>query len=201
MSEAVTETVSITSEAKPVTESKPEDVKFDDAQQRRVNDLIAAERKRTEEATATRIKTEADEAKRKADAEAQRKRDEEAGKFDAVRQSLEEERDAVKASLDAATTELDALRAYVKADVTAVTKQVKDAKDSPAAAALLDFYPGDDADSQTLLRWAEKAKARMPEIEGATARTSNGPNPKPATGHFDKDAAAAEMRRKGTFRI
>lgn len=101
---------------------------------------------------------------------------------------LAEKRDAdlTKAAtdLESATTELETLRTYVSGDVAAITKSVKDAKDSPAAKALLDFYPGDDASALELLAWAQKAKPRLTELDTATTTTRGaGPNPKPAGNH------------------
>lgn len=103
-------------------------------------------------------------------------------------QELAEKRDAdlqtATKTLESATTELETLRTYVSGDVAAITKAVKDAKDSPAAKALLDFYPGDDASALELLAWAAKAKPRLAELDTTTATTRGaGPNPKPAGTH------------------
>lgn len=100
-------------------------------------------------------------------------------------QELAEKRDAdlqtATKTLETATTELETLRGYVSGDVAAITKAVKDAKDSPAARALLDFYPGDDASALELLAWAQKAKPRLTELDTTTTTTRGaGPNPKPA---------------------
>ncbi len=103
-------------------------------------------------------------------------------------QELAEKRDAdlqtATKTLESVTTELETLRGYVSGDVTAITKAVKDAKDSPAAKALLDFYPGDDASALELLAWAQKAKPRLTELDTTTTTTRGaGPNPKPAGKH------------------
>lgn len=176
----------------PPADPKTDEVKFDDKQQAKVNDLIAAERKRTEESTESRLKAEADESKRKADADAQRKRDADAGEFDKVRQSLEGERDTVKASLDAATAELDALRAYATADIKTALK------DLPKA--LLAFDPGDDAPIQARLDWLTKAKASAAELGGERQR-GNGPDKKPGGGGFDLQAEIAKARQRGNYRV
>lgn len=98
--------------------------------------------------------------------------------------SLTGERDGLKA-------ERDALAEYVKADVAAITKAVKDAKDNPAAKALLDFYPGDDADPTALLAWAAKAKPRLGELDKVTVRGS-GQDPKPGGKNIDEKQAAQQ---------
>jgi len=176
---------------------KPEEVTFDDKQQAKVNALLAAERKRTEEATATRLKTEREEADRTAQAEAERKKQAEAGQFDEVKRSIETERDGFKTRAETAEAEREKLAEYVKSDIATVTKTVKDAKDSPAAKVLMRYYPGDDADPLALLDWAQNAKASLPEIEKETALPGNGPNPKPAGTAIDTEAdkrARAAMR-------
>jgi len=121
-------------------------------------------------------------------------------------QELAEKRDAdlqtATKTLESANGELETLRTYVSGDVESITKAVKAAKDSPAAKALLDFYPGDDGSALELLAWAQKAKPRLSELDTTNATTRGaGPNPKPATGHFDKDAALARARQTGKYSI
>ncbi len=118
---------------------------------------------------------------------------------------LAEKRDAdltkTATDLTTATTELETLRTYVSGDVEAIVKQVKDAKDSPAAKALLDFHPGDDATATELLAWAQKAKPRLAELTD-TKETSrgNGPNPKPAGNHqINIDQEVKTAKRRGSY--
>ena len=134
-------------------------------------------------------KTARDTTKELADLKAARAQEDEAkAKEQGKWQELAEKRDAdlqtATKTLESATTELETLRTYVSGDVEAITKSVKDAKDSPAAKALLDFYPGDDASALELLVWAQKAKPRLSELDTTTTTTrGNGPNPRPAGNH------------------
>lgn len=138
------------------------------------------------------------EAQKRADAEAaeQGKWKELAEKRDADLTTVTTDRDTIKA-------EADTLRKYVTDDIAGVTKQVKDLKDNPSAKALLSFHPGDDASVTQLLDWAAKAKALLPDLveETRPTTTGNGPNPKPATGTFNRDAAIEKARQSGRFRI
>jgi hypothetical protein len=149
---------------------KPDDVKFDAAQQQKVNDLIAAARKKAEEDTAAKFKTDADEAKKKADAEAQRKKDQESGEFEKVRTSVEAERDTIAAERDTIKSENEVLVAYFTADYTAALKDLPDY--------VKEFVPADDASFATKSEWLTKAKAAAAKYEKANPR-GNGPNPKP----------------------
>lgn len=158
----------------------PKKVEFTPEQNEWIGNKIAYELKKAQE----KRDAEDAEAKKKAEAEAERKKQEAAGQFDEVKQSLESERDAAVRERDSLKTERDALADYVKADVAAVTKAVKDAKDSAAAKALLDFYPGDDAEPTTLLAWAGKAKSRLGEISKQSPR---GNREDPPPGRLPKD--------------
>ncbi len=138
----------------------------------------------------------------------QREADETKAKEDGKWQELAETREATLTTTtgerDTLKAELETLRGYVTSDIAGITKQVKDLKDDPAAKALLDFHPGDDASPAQLLAWAAKAKARLPEIAEAQSRTStpvNGPNPKPATGAFDRESAIQRAKSSGRYTI
>jgi len=179
---------------KPKPDEKPEEVAFDDRQQAKVNALLAAERKKAEEDTAARLKTKADEDRRKAEADAQRKKDEDAGEFDKVKNTLISERDTAQSDLTAATTELETLRAHVNADIEAATKD-------DAFKPFLRFDPGADAPIADRLKWLKEAKAGIADLPEPTTTRGAGPNPKPATGHFDKDAALARARQTGKYSI
>ena len=182
-----------TSDQKSEEKKSEEEVRFDARQQEKVNDLIAAERKRTEEATAARIKAEADEKQRKADADAKRKRDEDAGEFDKVKQSLEAERDEAKASLETATAELDTLRAHVNGDIDAALKD-------DAFKPFLRFDPGKDALIATRLKWLADARKSIDDMPKDRQR-GNGPDKKPAHGEFDLQAEIARARQRGNYRV
>lgn len=128
------------------------------------------------------------------EAEQQRKKNEEAGMFAEVRTALEGERDTAKTDLQAANAELDTLRDYVTSDIETVTKAVKE---SESAKVLMDFHPGDEASTPELLTWAQKAKARLPELASTRRSAPGNPaNPPPRnTDRIDEDAARAQSRR------
>lgn len=64
---------------------------------------------------------------------------------------------------------------------------------------IADLGPDADTPIEKRLAWAEKA-AKAAETAGAST-PGNGPNPKPANGAFDRDAAIARARRTGTYRV
>ncbi len=188
----------------------------DDANDRRDPDrdddqgLKAAGRealKRERDARKTAEKNARDAAKELADLKAAKaKADEDKQAEQGEWKDLAEKRDAdltrAATDLESATTELETLRTYVSGDVAAITKSVKDAKDSPAAKALLDFYPGDDASALELLAWAQKAKPRLTELTSTKEPyRGNGPNPKPGAGETKIDENAAMTQARRTVRI
>ncbi len=138
------------------------------------------------QAELARMKSEAQKAK---DAEAA-----EQGKWKELAEQRETEVSSLTGERDGLKAERDALAEYVKADIAAVTKAVKDAKDHPAAKALMDFHPGDDADPTALLAWAQKAKPRLGELDKVPVR-GNGPDPKPGAKNVDEKQATAQARR------
>lgn len=118
----------------------------------------------------------------------------EQGKWKELAEKREAETTTLTGERDGLKTERDTLAKYVKADIAAVTKAVKDAKDHPAAKALMDFYPGDDTDTTALLAWAAKAKPRLGELDKVSVR-GNGPDPKPGHKDIDEKKASAQARR------
>ncbi|MBA2758934.1 MAG: hypothetical protein H0U38_04500 [Chloroflexia bacterium] len=184
-------------EKKDPPEPKPDEVTFDDKQQDKVNALLAAERKKTAEDTALRLKNEREAQDRKDAEAAKRKKDEEAGKFDEVRTDLEGKVSTAEADLKSATTELETLRGYVTADIEAVTKAVKE---SDSAKVLMDFHPGDDAAVPQLLAWARKAKARLPELDAVRERKPGHPRD-PKTGINEIDINTEVAKKAASYRI
>jgi hypothetical protein len=167
----------------PPKNDPPDEVKFDDKQQAKINDMLAAERKATEERVAARLKAERDEQDRKTKEQQARDEAEKRGEFDKVKTDLEGKVSTIESERDALKAEHETLSVYVKADIEAVTKAVREAKDSPAAKTLLDFHPGDDATPTQLLAWAQKAKTRLPELEAQQKQSrGSGFDPKPKDG-------------------
>lgn len=174
----------------PPADPKPDDVTFDAKQQDKINALLAAERKSTEEKVAARLKQEADEAKRKADADAERARQEAAGEFDAVKTSLTSERDAAVSERDALKGEVETLRSYVTADIDAT---LTDDRYKP----FLRFDPGADAPIADRLKWLEDAKASVAELPKVHNPRGSGPQPRPQDG---KATTEAENRARALTR-
>lgn len=156
------------------------------------------EARRKAEADAKDFKARLDkiEAAARKDADAKAK---EQGKWQELAEQRETEISTLAGERDGLQAERDALAEYVKADIAAITKAVKDAKDSPAAKALLDFYPGDDAEPTTLLAWAGKAKTRLGEIDKQSPRGS-GHDPAPR-GRTDIDMSKETARTKRAIRF
>jgi hypothetical protein len=175
----------------PADPPKPDEVTFDEKQQKKVNDLLAAERKRTEEATATRLQAERDEADRKAQAEAERKKQEEAGQYEEVKRSLEGERDGFKSRAESAESRLETLEKLATDRLTALLADIPKE--------IAELGPDESTPIEKRLEWAEKAA----KAAGVTAPKSpgNGPNPPPANGHFDRDAATAKAKATGKYTI
>lgn len=135
----------------------------------------------------------------------QRKADEERSKRQGEWEELATKREADLANttteLTNATTELDSLRGYVTADLETVATAVKAAaKDDPTAKVLMEFHPGEEASTAELIAWTKRAKAQLPEL-ATGKKPGNGPNPTPATGAFDKEAAIQKARAGGRYRI
>jgi hypothetical protein len=138
--------------------------------QAQVNDLIARERKSTEERINARIA--ADKQREKE----QRERDEaeKRGEFDTVKADLEsklttaeQEREALQERLDKA---LKTIEASVKASWEAVPEEVRD------------LYDGDDTDALRKHEFLNKpATTKLIErLTAQAAKPGNGPNPNPA---------------------
>lgn len=175
-------------ETPPEPPKKPE---FDDSQQQFINDLLAKERKATEEKTALRIKAEADAA---AAAEAEKRKNDEAaarGEFDTVRADLEGKVTSVEGERDALKTEVDALRSYFDAEYDAAVKDLPDV--------ITAFKPSDDAPFAERSAWLTKAKEQAAKVVKGQA-PGNHPNPNPASGKFDLDAEVAKARATGKYR-
>lgn len=156
----------------PKPDDKPDEVTFDDKQQKKVNDLIAAARKKAEEDTAAKLKADADEAKRKADADRDRQANEAKGEYESAKKSLESERDTIKGERDSLKAENDTLRAHVNADIEAA---VKDDAFKP----FLRFDPGADAPIADRLKWLADTRASVAELPAKSSPRGNGFNPNP----------------------
>jgi hypothetical protein len=169
----------------PVPPVKPDKPAFDDAQQKHINDLLAAERKNAEERTEQRLKTEAD--KRDQDAKDQRERDEAAkrGEFDKVRTELEGKVTATETERDTLKTENDALTAYFTAQYATALKDLPEV--------ITAFAPAEDASVTEKSEWLAKAQEQAAKVAGAT-KPGNGPNPKPGDPQHTIEQATEQMR-------
>ena len=179
--------------SQPETPPKPKPSKpeFSPEQQEVLNDLLARERKAAEERTALRLKEEAD-AKAKAEQEA-REREEatKRGEFDKVRADLETKVSTVEDERDSAVAERDALRTYFEAEYTAAVKDLPDV--------ITAFKPADDAPFAEKSAWLTKAREQAAKVD--TSQTpGNRPNPSPANGEFNLQAAIAQARSTGKYR-
>lgn len=175
-------------------EPKPDEVTFDEKQQAKLNALLAAERKKTEEATAARLKQEQADAKAKADADAERKRQEAAGEFDQVKQSLTTERDTALDEAKTLKATNDALLALVTADVDAAWGDLPDE--------VREAYDGPDDDPLAKKQHMTRMAKVIARLTAEAAKPGNGPNP-PAAGPRELNVAeeAAKARARGGYRI
>lgn len=177
----------------PPADPKPDDVTFDEKQQEKLNALLAAERKRTEEATAARLKQEQADAKAKADAEAERKRQEAAGEFDQVKASLTSERDTALDEAKTLKTTNEALLALVTADVEAawgdLPEEVREA------------YDGADDDPLAKKQHMTRMAKVIARLTAEAAKPGNGPNPPAASGARDMNQALATARANPKYSI
>lgn len=174
----------------PEPATKPQ---FDDAQQKAINDMLAKERKDAEEKTALRLKQEA-EAKAKAESEA-REREEatKRGEFDKVRGELETKVASIEQDRNAVVTERDALRTYFDAEYATAVKDLPDVVTA--------FKPADDAPFAEKSAWLIKAKEQAAKVAVVGTLPGNGPNPRPADGKFDLDAAVATAQHGGKYSL
>lgn len=163
----------------------PDDVTFDDKQQSKVNDLLAAERKSTEERVAARIKADAEADRKKADEEAQRKRDEEAGEYDKVKTSLQNDLDTVSGERDTLKSENEALTAYFTAQYDAAMEDLPDV--------IKEFAPEDDASFEAKSRWLTKAQDQAKKVDTSPPR-GNGPDRNPGGVGNTEDDKQAQSR-------
>lgn len=175
----------------PADPPKPPKVEFTPEQQQHLNNLLAAERKATEEKTALKLKADAD-AKAKAEEE-QRERDaaEKRGEFEQVRKDLESKVESVTGERDALAGEADALRSYFDAQYTAALKELPEVVTA--------FKPDDDASFAEKSAWLIKAQEQAAKVAKGQA-PGNHPNPNPASGKFDLDAEVAKARASGKYR-
>lgn len=168
---------------------EPPDVKFDDAQQKRLNDLIAAERKSTEDRVKAALKAEAETEKQRLATEAQRKKDEDSGAFEAVKQSLTVERDGIATERDTLKQDNESLLTYFTADYTAALKDLPDV--------IKAFAPADTASVADKSTWLTKAKVEAAKIEKKPIVRGSGFGPKPIEGEsLDIEKETAKVRSR-----
>lgn len=169
----------------PVAPVKPEKPAFDDAQQKAINDMLAAERKTAEERTEQRLKDEGTKREQDAKAEADRKAAEDRGAFDEVKQSLTKERDDAKAA------ETD-LRAKVE-KYEALTKTRVDAIKGELPAEATEDFPA-DADALDQLTWLEGRKTLLAKLTPATTQHPRVPATPAAQGTTKPEATSLVSR-------
>lgn len=162
----------------PEEENKPRTFTQED-----LNRIVAREAKKA-----------ADKARADRDAEiqteAQRTKDEAAGEFEKVKSSLAGERDTAIGERDTYKTRVETLEKLATDRLTDLMKAIPKE--------IADLGPDEDTPIEKRLAWAEKA------AKAAAVTTDNGgnrPNPRPATGAFDRDAALAAARSTGKYSI
>lgn len=170
----------------PNPPAKTEKPQFDDAQQKHINDLLAAERKSAEQRTEQRLTDEAAAAKKKADEDRERDEAAKRGEFDKVRSGLEEKVTATESERDTLKTENEAITAYFSAQYTAALKELPEV--------ITAFAPADDASFKEKSEWLTKAQEQAAKV-GSDLKPGNRPNPKPGEKQAaTKDEMAAQMR-------
>ncbi|HEU0164943.1 MAG TPA: hypothetical protein VFQ54_07850 [Thermomicrobiales bacterium] len=180
VTEPVTETVAKvdppkveepTKVADPAKVDKPDKVEFNEAQQQKFNDAIAAVRKTTEETVRAAIAAEAAAAKQKADEDTAREEAEKRGEFDKVKTDLEGKLATAEDALKTTTDELTNLRELFTEHVKTQTKEwSKELKDLLASA---------DAPVKDQVAQMTKVQKLADEMKKTTGR-GNGPDPDPA---------------------
>ncbi len=151
---------------------KSDEVKFDDAQQKKVNDLLAAERKTTAEKVKADLAAEAAAAKQKVDEDKARDEAEKRGEFDKVKTDLEGKLATAEDALKTTTDELTNLREFFTEHVKSQTKEwSKELKDLLASA---------EAPVKDQVAQMTKLQKIADDLKKATGR-GNGPDPEPAT--------------------
>ncbi len=169
----------------PVPPAKPEKPQFDDAQQKHINDLLAAERRDTETKVTQRLKDEADAAETKRQQDAARAAAEAKGEFETVKTSLISERDAAATERDALKDENAAITAYFSAQYAAALQELPEV--------ITAFAPAEDASFAEKSAWLTKAQTQAAKI-GSDPKPGNRPNPKPLGGGDAVKQATEQMR-------
>jgi hypothetical protein len=150
---------------------KSDKVEFNEAQQQKFNDAIAAVRKTTEETIRAAIAAEAEAAKQKADEDKAREEAEKRGEFDKVKTELETKAKTAEDALKTTTDELTNLREFftehVKSQTKEWSKELKDLLASP------------DAPVKDQVAQMTKLQKIADDLKKATGR-GNGPDPEPA---------------------
>jgi hypothetical protein len=168
---------------------EPPEVKFDDAQQKRVNDLIAAERKSTEDRVKAALKAEQDAKADKETKDRERAEQETKGQYESAKASLTQERDTLAGERDALKTENDALTGYFK------TEYEQSLKDLPEV--IKAFAPPDTASYIEKSEWLTKAKEQAAKVEKKPVVRGSGFDPKANDGdEFDIDKETAKVRSR-----
>jgi len=154
----------------PADPPKDDDVTFDEKQQKKLNDLLAAERKKTEERLATEAAAQAQREKE------QRERDEaeKRGEFETVKTSLTQERDTAISERDSLKSELDTYRELVRKDVEASWSEIPEE--------VRETYDGGDDDVLAKKQHMDRNAKIIERLTSSEKTTSgNPPNPPPGT--------------------
>lgn len=149
----------------PTPPADPPEVKFDDAQQRKLNDLLAAERKTTEDRVKTDLAAQAAAAKKKADEDRERTEAEGRGEFDKVKKGLEDKVSSVE-------TERDQLKADHDLLVTHFEKDYEDRVKAVPADIWTELKPADDAALTERITAVERAERLAKKLDKQKPRGS-----------------------------
>lgn len=172
----------------------PPEVKFDEAQQRKVNDLIAAERKATAERVKADLATQAAADKVKADEERERKEAEGRGEFDKVKTSLEQKASAAESERDRIREENETFATIFEAQYAADVKEVPDE-------IWAELKPADDAPLTERITALKRAQKIAGLVSTAATPTGSRPIPKPGSQQTSFDEEVAKQRRKPSYSL
>lgn len=164
--------------------------KFTDEQNAEIGRIVSREVRKARDAARKELEDELD-AKAKADAaDAQRKADEEAGKFESVKQSLTEERDTAKSNLESAQSERDRALELLKANVDAQWDGLPDS--------VKKTYSGEEDDVLAKSAHMQQMKPIIDELAEKAETPKGGgnpPNPKVAGNEKPKVPSAVPRQR------
>lgn len=172
----------------PVTPPKPQ---FDAAQQQAINDMLAKERKATEERMALQASQDRDAAEAAAKAQRDQEDAERKGEYETAKSQLEKRATDAESERDGLKADADALKSYFDTEYTAALKDLPEVVTA--------FKPADDASFIEKSAWLTKAREQAAKVAGATTKPGNGPNPPVSDGKFDLDAATSQAKASGAY--